>query len=554
LRRLIVDRVGADFDPVYDVALGPWCFHKVEEHYPDWDTLPFVNPFPTAADRLRENDATVALTHQLLDKFWPELNRRHGVDYGRDFWHIVTFFWLCHLVQISWRVYRHVELFIERTSDQAFSVHLGKIGDKFEFEQTKDFLSGCLLPGKFRSYLVDRIVELLAPVTWQLEFVARMEAEKPSQAPNHPSGHPRRSVQKVSGVGRFDFPLSVYVDLLPRRVRNRSAQVSRTIDAKFPARFVDFVEGMMELTLPRSLGANFAMYDAAAQKTKFKPGRLRVVTVYTSEDEENFVVAHARRAGERILGVQHGGTYGWAATMSAHGEVEYLADVFLTWGWKAQAHYSTRFVPLPSPMLSRKTHQRANGGKVLLVTNGISPFWPRIDFFPMTLDERKTRRTFLKGLDSKVFGELLYRPYYLPMNLDDERWVKRHFPNIKCFRGDLDQELKRAKMLVVDHPVTTFAVGLSANIPTVGLWDTEAWPIAPQAVPYFDALEKAGVIFGNPEVAAHHINEIWPDIDTWWEAPARQAARKTWCDQYARRSSYWLLEWMTGLAKLSVAA
>jgi hypothetical protein len=61
----------------------------------------------------------------------------------------------------------------------------------------------------------------------------------------------------------------------------------------------------------------------------------------------HFAIALAEEAGERIVPVQHGGSYGIVRNHPDVGELEYPRYAFLTWGW------TEREGPLPSCTLAR---------------------------------------------------------------------------------------------------------------------------------------------------------------------------------------------------------
>ena len=42
-----------------------------------------------------------------------------------------------------------------------------------------------------------------------------------------------------------------------------------------------------------------------------------------------------------------------------------------------------------------------------------------------------------------------------------------------------------------------------------------------------------GIIHLSPESASRKINEIWSNIDSWWNSWLLQDARKKFCDNYA---------------------
>ena len=41
--------------------------------------------------------------------------------------------------------------------------------------------------------------------------------------------------------------------------------------------------------------------------------------------------------------------------------------------------------------------------------------------------------------------------------------------------------------------------------------------LKPVAAPFFDELRSAGILFDSPEAAARKANEVWPDVQGWWQ-------------------------------------
>src|SRR5262249_45348105 len=139
-RRLVLESVPADFDPSTHLAFGPWCFVGAEKAHPDWDSLPFVDAFPTPAERCAAGEACRALAHQLLDRLWPEMNRRHGTNHVRDYWHVVLMDWLMHLAMLSWRLWRHTETFVARAGAEELDVGVVAVSRRFSFPGTQEFV------------------------------------------------------------------------------------------------------------------------------------------------------------------------------------------------------------------------------------------------------------------------------------------------------------------------------------------------------------------------------------------------------------------------------
>ena len=50
-------------------------------------------------------------------------------------------------------------------------------------------------------------------------------------------------------------------------------------------------------------------------------------------------------------------------------------------------------------------------------------------------------------------------------------------------------------------------------------------------------LADVGIIHLSPKSAANKINDIWNDIDSWWNNSDTQNARRKFCDKFKRLQS-----------------
>ncbi len=103
--------------------------------------------------------------------------------------------------------------------------------------------------------------------------------------------------------------------------------------------------------------------------------------------------------------------------------------------------------------------------------------------------------------------------------------------------------MESCKLIVLDHPVTTLHVALSAGIPVIGFWQESAWGMCRQAVPFFKSMREAGFIFETGEEAAAKINEIRDNVEDWWNQESIQKVVREWCHEYARTGN-WITSWI----------
>jgi hypothetical protein len=549
VRQLIIDRIPDDFDPDRHVPLGPWCFYGAERVYPDWDKLPFVDPFGDAEQRCAADAATRGLANEILDRMWRDLNARHSTHHSRAFWHVVLASWLLELVQVAWRLYAHLGCFIERLKGEPLDAPLVAATGRFRFAGSLDFTRGCRSPGAFRSWLISEIIRCVAPPQWNTRTAVHISPPAPAAL----AMLARRylAVDRVYGIARWRWPFSAFVSVWPKRAARPPAPSPSVTAGYFPASFLALVRRLVDATVPETATTAFGALHADAQKRAYHPGRLRITTPNPYDDQENVMLGCAIDAGERVVASQHGGTYGWGDGLSMNAETDYVHDAFITWGWTEQQDYAGRFVRLPSPLLSRNLNRhRPAGNDIVFVGHAMRHFNPRIDFTPCPLRYRRQKRRFVDHLEADVADHLRYRPYNTADTIEDDAWMRQIYPRLRIVEGALEPAMFASRLVVVDHPGTMMAVALAANIPLIAFWDRGAWPLARQAKPLFAALEQAGILIRDPERAAAQVNGAWLQVEQWWRDPLRQKARAAWCERYAWAERTWTLYWLRELARL----
>jgi hypothetical protein len=551
-RKLVVYSIPDDFDPATHVALGPWCFYQREDVFPDWDELTFCDAFDDPDVRAAMADAAIHTANGLLDELWPEMNRLHGCDHDRAFWHTVLMNWLMHLVMLSWRLWAQTALFIRRHGDEPFEVAVEGRGRPFQFAQTLDFIMAVFGDSPFRRWLASEVVRRQAPSHWTLVESATLDAARPD-LPQIPPPKPWQPIGHINGLGSFwTHALATYLKLLPPRASYKRPRNEPTgFPPAVPPGLLALLRELVAETLPLTLGDGFANLCKSVGNVTFKPGRLHISAPSYHSDPSNLLLAMAAESGERIVMSQHGGTYGWARTISMTGELEYVHDTFLTWGWTRHDGYQGRFVPLPPPLIGRRVGQhRFQDDRMILVGAAMYGFNPRIDNYPDPVAYRKRKRQFIDALPAPLRGKLAYRAYRDDKCFADDGYLRRFYPDLATVDGDLSQAMLRAKLVVQDHHSTTLSITLGANIPTIGIWDERAWPLGGDGKILFDRLRKAGIAFDDPAEAARHIQRIWDNVEGWWSSREVQDARKAWTARFGWGTRWWWLHWLLRLPRL----
>lgn len=568
MKRLYLSNVSDDFDANNDILLGPWCFLGLEEQYPGWELLEFPpDPFFSTQILSRFANITVQYANETIPILANRLNYENKSTYSEIFWKILLLPWLLTLIQVVYDHQCRVEWLIRQYADKEVSVVLVKDDVQWLFKDTEDFITNGPLNWVFNDWLYSRLIEKMKPEKWKVSYSAepKLENQNHHDTPKNIKDFAKWFLRQfaprcygVYGIGPLaSIVWSAFLSIKPRfrdtlDYNKQDIYGSTKIESEHIIWSVDF-ENLIEQTMPTCF-KEISTLNNGFVRPKFD--KIRIVGPVTwYQEREKFQLANAIDKGEKIFITQHGGLYGTAKVFSLVGATEYNYSHFISWGWTKQEEYTGNIVALPSPYLSRfaNKHKQQNNNLIVVGTRA-NLYLYRFDSMPQALQQlsyRQSKNEFFSNLNSKIFSNTFYRPYSNDgASLIDRPYYETRFPGLKMCEGDLHSQILKCKLLVLDHPVTTLNISMAANIPMIGFWDKKAWAMCRQAIPFFDELEQVGIIFETGEEAAKKVNEIWGNVQEWWNQPEIQSARKSWCYQYARTSKTWWLDWIKFLWRI----
>ena len=267
-------------------------------------------------------------------------------------------------------------------------------------------------------------------------------------------------------------------------------------------------------------------------------------------EEFKFYAAEALLKNVKLAEFQHGGVYGTLFSVPS----ETLAlekDIFYTWGWDLRSDSDIRHIP--SAHLSKlKDRHSPRLDKMLFVSNIIPRYIYRVhtallpDDVPKYLEDKLI---FMNALSNNIKNRILYRPYR-ELVWEKIDLIKKICPDIEFVsKGKLAEWMRKAKIVVIDHPHTSFLEALTINVPSVFYWDHEVYLMRSDAEPYLQALRDAGILYKDPVSAAEKVNEIFDDPMEWWHSNTVQNVRKEFCGRFAYARKDWLDVWVKELRK-----
>lgn len=541
-------------------ALEPTPFSALPDPWADRAVL------PAAIARCR------AMTERVLAALAERLDEVHGVELGERYWRVAIGPWLVY----------HAQQLMDRDARARAAVRAGRelvALDEADFRTPRDTLD-------FHS--------LFLTTHWTLQLISlslrRMgkpvktaRVPPPAAAPAGQLALHRRIYRAVRKNGyalarrllsceilsddiypfnrrhevlarALDWRLMPLLEELPESLR----PAARPDDARRKAlgglpSCEDEFERLLIASLPSCLPALFleGWPAARAHARRLLPRGTRVFLHSTGiyyRELYKLMVAEGSLSGAKIVGVQHGGHYGFSQWLNAEWYERSISDEYMTWGWSEDS----RTRPMPVPWLSGSSAGGGARSGVLFATT--SGFHEPAELAPAPMASQwpaffAQRARFLEALGPAGRAAVTLR-----MPPRDYEWGERadiaaRFPDLKLDDGGryFLAALEAAALIVTDHPGTTFLESFARDVPGVHFFDETQWESRPSAVAALEPLRRAGIVHANPESAARQVLAVHADPRAWWDSPDVKAVRAAFAERYARTDPAWASKWAAAL-------
>ena len=96
---------------------------------------------------------------------------------------------------------------------------------------------------------------------------------------------------------------------------------------------------------------------------------------------------------------------------------------------------------------------------------------------------------------------------------------------------------------VLNYFGTSFLECMAADIPVICFFAINYLDFTTQAQQFIRELEEVGIIHKEGKSAAYKTNEIYHDIEGWWQSDLIQDVRRRFVWNYARLEPNWIESW-----------
>lgn len=564
------------------VFLGEWC--RRYSRRSSWEQLDGKTlPHPwSERSQFRKDYAYIEKVYELvLDQLSDALNDLHGMQNGKRYWRIVIGPWAMLYTGILYERYLSLKTALEKLP--TFST-IGLHEEAFQVPRDTTGFINLIIEDRYNLQLYTRILAALGHNPPRKRPVdSGTNPERVNTAPLL-KRFVKSGLSAINSVAARYAPVIMhksYFDKIDEyrlalRTGFKAWPMLGDVTSDGPETAIDpamrlRVEGLAlgEAEFERML-ANFiaedipvcflegfnALQDTSQRNYPAHPQTILSASSWYFDEPFKAWAAGSAEQGTLLAGIQHGGNYGSTPYLLLETHELTISDRFYTWGWERSGS-PCKLVQASATKL-RHDLMGADNSKVgiLYVSNGFPRYFMRPPVtIPQMVNYYNLQRQFFRALQARLHAVTTFRLYVNDYGWDCAEQWRTLYPDLAQETSDavpFSKSLRDCRLYVCDHLSTTFVESLAADKPSILFWDAVNNEITEEARPYYDLLTKAGILYDSPDAAADAANRVYDDVETWWNVPVRQEARKTFCERFARTSPDMLGEWASELRGLAL--
>lgn len=554
------------------IFLGTWCLRYSRKD--SWQSLNYLiypyhwdNRLKFAQDYLYVNN----VYEKVLIETAKELNKIHGVNYSVKYWRIVIGYWLLYFIQVyfdRWQMLQKVSkdyphlLMYRILQSKAFNYTLDT--ENFIWQIQESAWNENLYADIAEKYTKIKVISL----NQDTEQGNPKSSIKSSSSTNLSANkmkymNLRRFLNFLGrwrifrGMGvavhlqylkKFEYlKLSILLRQLP--IRNLKtytksftpdqSQRKWTLFFDYGDIFTEAVSNEISRYLPICFLEGYSLLSESTLDMKAVKNPSVIVTdsAFVGDEVWKLWAADNCENGSKLIISQHGGHYGTGAWSSTESHEIAISDRFISWGWKRINE--RKIVPAPSvKLIGNRNMKTTDSGICLQVTTSLERQSGLLHSFPIASQFEcyiNDQIKFALSLSNEVRQKLIVRLFPMDFNWDiEKRWNDQAPEVVKDLGGsNINLLMGSARICVATYNATTFLESFTSGVPTVMFWNPNHWELSENAVPYFNMLRQASILFDDPKSCAKHVNLIWNDVQNWWGSPPVQKAVSEFVSQYA---------------------
>lgn len=537
-----------------------WC----KENNKEYEIIP--KNWVTVEEIYRCIDYLEAVKEEMLEYAADLLNGYHSIHYNRDQWNVLLGYWFCGYLASYYDKFLKIRWIIEHDIECECSLYsVLKIVPALDFMEYNNLLSTT------DSYHLYQYSQLLDQCGYEgrISVIERKKFEKPRLE--------RRKVPKnlkyvifteiVRMFKKKDAVILQNSYLPPQLVRramiknlgkvydhfynyeNIRCKLPIDIDEEWRKKvvitsgqqkeFMGIIKSLLKMDLPISCIEDLKLLQSKSRKIYGRNSAPKAVLYAAGgiSNDELFKVylMDVRGKGTLLCDIQHGGNYGINdMSLGLRTEIN-ICDRFYTWGW-TKKHYNNKLKPMPMvKMMMCEFTSPKEDMDVLYVSYRFEKNLFKILREGILFDEYvQGEERFIHSLDRGCLRRIRFRPYISERGWGTYSLIKEGVPGLRFDHiQDFYVSLETSKLVVLGMWSTTIVEALCADRPILVRHDMQGIPSEEQK--NLEEMERVGILVRTFEELAERLNQIYDNVEEWWNEPDRQEVVRRIKERYAWR-------------------
>lgn len=517
-----------------------------------------------------------SLGDKILNELSSNLNKIHNLNYPIDFWKIIIGNWLYTFIHISYDRWKTIEKVFDNFKVDKTKVI--RINQEEMIPQSIENFKDLIYQDKWNHFIFYNILDFSFKDNLKFEFIDKIENDNFVRFKKNHLNIGKKFlltsylfIKKIYSkliredkylisetyIGKFNevllnlklgnFPLTIspIEDFFVNPNIKQRNNISIDISAK--NKFEDFIFNFIPKLIPCSFLENFNKITDITSKIDWPKSPKVIFTSHMINNKTipSFYVAKKKQEGSKLIHGQHGGGYGQCKFHWYEKFEREISDKYLSWGFKDVN--DNKLVPLGifKPIKDLKNiDKKFNKKKNLLIV-----IRPKERYFstaldskirgPQILDYHLNCIKILDELGTNIGNEnVIIRLHERTYGWGEKNLWKDNCPNVFIDEGfkSINKSISKSKLVIYTYNGTGYLELMASNYPVLLLWSNKDNPLNAETEIFFNELKEAKIFHESKESMSKHINQIWNDVEMWWNDEKVQNIRKKFCTRYVKEN------------------
>ncbi len=553
------------------VFLGKWCLRYEDRGI--WNAMVYeLNATPNNDQNSRDNDANIAINtyKKLFPKLCAILNEHHQVNHSQRYWEILLGSWFDHYIKMMFNRVKTLQKCLENYQISSIA-NIENINFSLASKDSNSAAFACDRDD-WNHVLTLRILDFMSDIGIQKIRMPNQVLVSNVNFSSSKADTKLKAKRKLLSLFKLfarifrrrgdaliistylslksELLLQLFLGQFPQFYSSSNLKIESKIDLQVRGNlgklmriekqdlYQEIISSLLFEIIPICYLEGFIELGEIARKKAFPVQPKFIFTSNSFEYDEPFKIwaAAKSQSGCKLIYGQHGNTYGTGRFMKPSME-EKTCDHFITWGW---SDGTPKYLPGFMFRDSGKTIPSVDklGGLLLIETEEPIRFetWDTTSDYYEYLE---AQREFVETLNFNPRSQLNIRltsGSHLKNNSELQQWNEFGDVNIDLGFLPIKKLIPKSRLLVHSYDSTGILETLSWNLPTIAFWRDGFEHLRDEVISDYELLLEVGIIHLSPVGAARKVNEVWGNIDSWWQDKAVQDARSLFCEKYARTS------------------